>query len=126
MKFLDKIAANFFQNDRNSQKTQVSDNVKKDENYYVNYYVRDILDATWNGDKFFQSYGTTKDYTFVDYYLLRKRSVQLIKEKNLSKNILKALGHKPEEPLESIVHEERNFIWKLVDVKEIVALKSGT
>ena len=57
---------------------------------------------------------------------IREKFVQLIKDKNLSNNILKALGHKPEEPLESIVQEERNFIWKLVDVKEIVALKSGT
>ncbi len=57
---------------------------------------------------------------------IREKFVQLIKDNNLSKNILKALGHSPEEPLESIVKEERNYIWKLIDVKEIIALKSGT
>ena len=57
--------------------------------------------------------------------IIRENFVQLIKDKNLSKNILKALGHLPEEPLESIVREERNYIWKLVEVKEIIALKSG-
>jgi len=57
--------------------------------------------------------------------IIREKFVQLIKDKNLSKNILKALGHLPKEPLESIVREERNYIWKLVEVKEIIALKSG-
>ncbi|MFX1519858.1 MAG: pyridoxamine 5'-phosphate oxidase family protein [Promethearchaeota archaeon] len=57
--------------------------------------------------------------------VIRENFVQLIREKNLSKNILKALGHSPEEPLESIVKEERNYIWKLVEVKEIIALKNG-
>lgn len=56
---------------------------------------------------------------------IREKFVKLIKDKNLSMNILKALGHSPEEPLESIVKEERSYIWKLVDVKEIIALKSG-
>lgn len=57
--------------------------------------------------------------------IIREKFVQLIKDKNLSKNILKALGHSPEEPLESIVKEERSYIWQLVEVKEIIALKSG-
>ncbi|MFX0163253.1 MAG: pyridoxamine 5'-phosphate oxidase family protein [Candidatus Hodarchaeota archaeon] len=57
---------------------------------------------------------------------VREKFVRLIKDKNLSKNILAALGHSPEEPVESIVREERTFIWKLVDVEEIIALKSGT
>ena len=57
---------------------------------------------------------------------VREKFVRLIKDKNLSKNILAALGHSPEEPIESIVREDRTFIWKLVDVKEIIALKSGT
>ena len=57
---------------------------------------------------------------------VREKFVRLIKDKNLSKNILAALGHSPEDPVESIVREERTFIWKLVDVEEIIALKSGT
>ncbi|MCK9308267.1 MAG: pyridoxamine 5'-phosphate oxidase family protein, partial [Methanoculleus sp.] len=34
------------------------------------------------------------------------------------------LGHKPEEPLESIASEERSNIWKLTGVTDIVALKN--
>ncbi len=58
--------------------------------------------------------------------VIREKFVRLIKDKNLSKNVLAALGHSPEDPVESIVREDRTFIWKLVDVKEIIALKSGT
>jgi len=36
-----------------------------------------------------------------------------------------ALGHSPEEPLESIVKEERSLVWKLVEVKNIAARKNG-
>lgn len=57
---------------------------------------------------------------------VREKFVRLIKDKNLSKNIMAALGYSPEEPIESIIREERTFIWKLVGVKEIIALKSGT
>jgi hypothetical protein len=35
-----------------------------------------------------------------------------------------ALGHSPEEPIESIVTEKRSLIWKLVDVEGIVGLKN--
>ncbi len=58
--------------------------------------------------------------------VIREKFFRLIKDKNLSKNIMAALGHSPEEPIESIVREDRTFIWKLVDVKEIIALKNGT
>jgi len=57
--------------------------------------------------------------------VIREKFVRLIKDKNLSKNIMAALGYSPEEPIESIVREDRTFIWKLVDVKEIIALKNG-
>lgn len=50
--------------------------------------------------------------------------VDLIKNKNLSTNIMKALGHSPDEPPESIVKEERNLVWKLVDVEDIMGFKS--
>lgn len=55
---------------------------------------------------------------------IRKKFVELIKDKHLSKNIVAALGHSPEEPIESIVTEKRTLIWKLVHVKDIVALKN--
>ena len=55
---------------------------------------------------------------------VRGMFVDLIKEKELSPKILAALGHSPEEPLEKICQEERSYVWKLVDVQDIVALKS--
>jgi hypothetical protein len=51
--------------------------------------------------------------------------VDLIRNKNLSRNVLLALGHSPDDPLDSIVEEERSLIWKLVDVEKIVGLKGG-
>jgi len=56
---------------------------------------------------------------------VREMFVNMIKEKNLSTNIMAALGHSPEDPLESLMTEERSFVWKLVDVQEIVALKNS-
>jgi uncharacterized protein len=56
---------------------------------------------------------------------VREMFVNMIKEKNLSKKIMAALGHSPEDPLESLITEERTFVWKLVDVQEIVALKNS-
>jgi nitroimidazol reductase NimA-like FMN-containing flavoprotein (pyridoxamine 5'-phosphate oxidase superfamily) len=56
--------------------------------------------------------------------VIREKFVRLIKDKKLSKNIIAALGHAPEEPLEAISREERSLVWKLVDVKNIVALKN--
>jgi nitroimidazol reductase NimA-like FMN-containing flavoprotein (pyridoxamine 5'-phosphate oxidase superfamily) len=56
--------------------------------------------------------------------VIREKFVRLIKDKKLSKNIIAALGHAPEEPLEAISQEERSLVWKLVDVKNIVALKN--
>lgn len=55
---------------------------------------------------------------------IREKFVHLIKDKKLSKNIMAALGHAPEEPTETILREERSLVWKLVDVKNIVALKN--
>jgi hypothetical protein len=55
---------------------------------------------------------------------IRKKFVELIKGRNLSKNIVAALGHSPEEPIESIVTEKRSLIWKLVRVEDIVGLKN--
>ena len=60
-----------------------------------------------------------------DKKAIREKFVRLIKDRNLSNNILAALGHSPKEPIESIVREEKSLVWKLVDVKNIVALKNG-
>ena len=56
---------------------------------------------------------------------VRVRFVDLIRRKNLSRNVLSALGHSPTDPLDSIVEEERSIVWKLVDVEKIVGLKDG-
>lgn len=56
---------------------------------------------------------------------VRQMFVDMIKKNNLSPNVLAALGHSPEDPLESLLEEERSTVWKLVDVKGIVALKSS-
>ena len=56
---------------------------------------------------------------------VRKRFVDLIMDKSLSKNVLAALGHSPEDKLESIVKEERSYVWKLVDVENIVGIKTS-
>lgn len=49
--------------------------------------------------------------------LVREMFVELIRNKNLSTNVLSALGHSPDEPVESLLTEGRNSVWKLVGVK---------
>jgi nitroimidazol reductase NimA-like FMN-containing flavoprotein (pyridoxamine 5'-phosphate oxidase superfamily) len=56
--------------------------------------------------------------------IIRQKFVEMIREKNLSHNILAALGHRPEEPIDAITAEERSNIWKLTGVTDIVALKN--
>lgn len=51
--------------------------------------------------------------------------VKLIKEKDLSLNVMAALGYSPQDPPESILNGEKCYVWKLVNVKEIVALKNS-
>lgn len=55
---------------------------------------------------------------------VRKRFVDLIKNKHLSRSVMAALGHSPEEPPESLLMEGKSFVWKLVDVESIVGLKN--
>jgi len=49
----------------------------------------------------------------------------IIRKKDLSKNVLAALGHSPKDPLDSIVKEERSLVWKLVEVEKIVGFKNS-
>ena len=56
---------------------------------------------------------------------VRKLFVDMIKNKTLSPRVLSALGHSPSEPIEALEREERSMVWKLVGVKDIVALKNG-
>lgn len=56
---------------------------------------------------------------------VRKQFVEMITKNRLSPRVLTALGHRPDDKVEAIVREEYSAVWKLVDVKDIVALKNG-
>ena len=59
------------------------------ENY--NNLIRDAFYAIWDGEKFPGSFGETKDYQFVDYWTLRKRSYQLFVENIYARGLIKRL-----------------------------------
>jgi len=56
---------------------------------------------------------------------VRSLFVDMIRKKGLSPLVLSALGHSPGEPVEKLAQEERSMVWKLVGVKDIVALKNS-
>jgi nitroimidazol reductase NimA-like FMN-containing flavoprotein (pyridoxamine 5'-phosphate oxidase superfamily) len=56
---------------------------------------------------------------------VRKRFLDLIEDNSLSKNVMAALGHSPTDDLDSIVKEERSYVWKLVDVENIIGIKTS-
>lgn len=60
----------------------------------------------------------------IEKKIIRQQFVDLIHDKNLSPNVLAAFGHSPEEPPEMITVEERSLVWKLLGVKDLVALKN--
>ena len=49
----------------------------------------------------------------------------MIAKNRLSPESLTAFGHSPKDQPDVIVREERTMVWKLVGVKDIVALKNG-
>ncbi len=55
---------------------------------------------------------------------VRNHFVHLIRQKNLSENIMIALGHSSQDSTEVLVREERNSIWKLIEVRKITGLKN--
>jgi nitroimidazol reductase NimA-like FMN-containing flavoprotein (pyridoxamine 5'-phosphate oxidase superfamily) len=55
---------------------------------------------------------------------IKEMFIKLIKDKKLSNKALAALGYSPEESPQLILKEERTFVWKLIDVESIVALKN--
>lgn len=63
------------------------------ENYslYLADFVQNSIQDTWNGSKFEGSLGPVSDYTFVDYWTLRKRSLRLFKENLYAKGIIRRL-----------------------------------
>ena len=60
----------------------------------------------------------------IEKKMIREKFVDLIVDRDLSCNILAALGHSPEDPPAAIAKEERSLVWKLVGVKDLVALKN--
>ena len=56
---------------------------------------------------------------------VREQFVGMIAKNRLSPRVLTALGHSPNDSMEVIVREERSMVWKLIGVKDIVALKNG-
>ena len=51
----------------------------------------DLAQDAWNGSKFEGSFGPITDFTFVDYWTLRKRSLRLFKENLYAKGIIRRL-----------------------------------
>lgn len=56
---------------------------------------------------------------------VREQFVAMITKNRLSTHVLTAFGHSKEDRPEVIVREERSMVWKLVGVKDIIALKNG-
>lgn len=81
----------------------------------VNNYVGDLLQSFYNGDKFPGSFGLTKDYEYVDYYTLRKRSVQLFKDNPYARGIIRRLLRNE---INSGLVLEANAIPKIVGLSE--------
>lgn len=55
---------------------------------------------------------------------IKESFAAMIRNRSLSANILAALGHEPNDPPEALVREDRTMVWRLTNVREIVALKN--
>jgi uncharacterized protein len=56
--------------------------------------------------------------------IIREHFVAMVRKRQLSSQVLAAFGYSPRDPVEEIVRGERSAVWKLVGVKDIVALKN--
>jgi nitroimidazol reductase NimA-like FMN-containing flavoprotein (pyridoxamine 5'-phosphate oxidase superfamily) len=55
---------------------------------------------------------------------VRELFVAMIRQRQLSSQVLAAFGYSPRDPVEEIVRGERSAVWRLVGVRDIVALKN--
>lgn len=55
---------------------------------------------------------------------IKEMFIKMIKDRNLSNKALAAIGHSPDESIQLILEEDRTLVWKLMDIKQIVALKN--
>ena len=63
----------------------------ENEKQFYDYYVKDVFQEVFNGDKYPGSFGPTKLYDFVDYWTLRERSLQLFKENPYAIGIIRRI-----------------------------------
>lgn len=56
---------------------------------------------------------------------VRQDFVTMIEKRKLSHTVFSALGYSPTDPPEIITREERTVVWRLMGVKDIVALRNG-
>ena len=56
---------------------------------------------------------------------VRQAFVDMIRKRKLSSHVMAALGYTPGDPPEKIAREDRNLVWRLVGVRDIVALKNA-
>lgn len=74
-----------------TQKPTTFKSIGKSENETYAYYVTNLVDAIWSGEKFPGGFGLTKDYCYVDYWTLRKRSIQLFTDNLYAKGVIRRL-----------------------------------
>lgn len=63
----------------------------ENEKQFYDFYVRDVFQDIFNGEKFPGSFGPTKIYEFVDYWTLRQRSLQLFRENPYAVGIIRRI-----------------------------------
>ncbi len=56
---------------------------------------------------------------------VRERFVTLVRDRGLSPRVLSAFGLDPADGPEAIIGDGRSMVWRLADVRDIVALRNG-
>lgn len=98
-------------------------NSKTGEISPLNSYTQDIIYDVFDGSPFPGSFGITKDYSYVDYYELRKRSMQLFKENPYSKGIMRRIVRNE---INTGLNLEAAPVEKILGLTEEQAMEWGT